>query len=165
MDHLSTFSFESQCDSADAQNNVGSTRFPRFSQCEWYRHLVVDIVLSIRILEVCSPYIFTNKKLGGIYSLLSTGFIFFSVSWKQSLMKPLLLQLGAQFVGNAVYTAVWIAAICLFMELLGFSTQKMLTAGGLGTVLLTLAGREVRNFTTSRDLKFDAQHNQTCQRT
>ena len=71
-------------------------------------------------------------------------------------MKPLLLQLGAQFVGNAVYTAVWIAAICLFMELLGFSTQKMLTAGGLGTVLLTLAGREVRNFMTNRDLKFDA---------
>ena len=61
-------------------------------------------------------------------------------------MKPLLLQLGAQFVGNAVYTAVWIAAICLFMELLGFSTQKWLTAGGLGTVLLTLAGREVRSF-------------------
>ena len=62
------------------------------------------------------------------------------------LMKVVSLQLGAQFVGNAVYTAVWIAAVCLFMELLGFSTQKWLTAGGLGTVLLTLAGREVRNF-------------------
>ncbi len=29
------------------------------------------------------------------------------------------------------------------MELLGFSTQKWITAGGFGTVLLTLAGREV----------------------
>eukprot|EP00250_Pteridium_aquilinum_P016811 c23303_g1_i1 orf=812-3142(+) len=58
--------------------------------------------------------------------------------------------LGAQFVSNAVYTAVWIAAVCLFMELLGFSTQKWLTAGGLGTVLLTLAGREIfTNFLSS----------------
>jgi len=29
------------------------------------------------------------------------------------------------------------------MELLGFNTQKWITAGGFGTVLLTLAGREV----------------------
>ena len=51
--------------------------------------------------------------------------------------------MGFDFAGKAVYTAVWIAALSLFMELLGFSTQKWLTAGGLGTVLLTLAGREV----------------------
>lgn len=58
--------------------------------------------------------------------------------------------LGAQFVSNAVYTAVWVAAVCLFMELLGFSTQRWLTAGGLGTVLLTLAGREIfTNFLSS----------------
>ncbi|KAG0476563.1 hypothetical protein HPP92_013404 [Vanilla planifolia] len=44
----------------------------------------------------------------------------------------------------------WIAAFSLFMELLGFSTQKWLTAGGLGTVLLTLAGREIfTNFLSS----------------
>lgn len=53
------------------------------------------------------------------------------------------LQVGVQFIGNAVYTSVWVAAVCLFMELLGFSTQKWITAGGFGTVLLTLAGREV----------------------
>jgi hypothetical protein len=53
-------------------------------------------------------------------------------------------QMGFQFAGRAVYSAVWVAAVSLFMELLGFSTQKWLTAGGLGTVLLTLAGREVR---------------------
>lgn len=53
------------------------------------------------------------------------------------------MQMGFQFAGKAVYTAVWIAALSLFMELLGFSTQKWVTAGGLGTVLLTLAGREV----------------------
>lgn len=53
------------------------------------------------------------------------------------------LQMGFQFAGTAVHSAVWIAAVSLFMELLGFSTQKFLTAGGLGTVLLTLAGREV----------------------
>lgn len=53
------------------------------------------------------------------------------------------LQMGFEFAGKAVYTAVWVAAVSLFMELLGFSTQKWLTAGGLGTVLLTLAGREV----------------------
>ena len=52
--------------------------------------------------------------------------------------------MGFQFAGKAVYTAVWVAAVSLFMELLGFSTQKWLTAGGLGTVLLTLAGREVQ---------------------
>lgn len=53
-------------------------------------------------------------------------------------------QMGFQFAGKAVYSAVWIAAFSLFMELLGFSTQKWVTAGGLGTVLLTLAGREVQ---------------------
>nr|GMD58323.1 Mechanosensitive ion channel protein 2, chloroplastic [Ipomoea batatas] len=51
--------------------------------------------------------------------------------------------MGFQFAGTAVYSAVWIAAVSLFMELLGFSTQKLLTAGGLGTVMLTLAGREI----------------------
>lgn len=36
------------------------------------------------------------------------------------------------------------------MELLGFSTKKWLTAGGLGTVLLTLSGREIlTNFLSS----------------
>ncbi|KAA8546705.1 hypothetical protein F0562_003158 [Nyssa sinensis] len=58
--------------------------------------------------------------------------------------------MGFQFAGKAMYTAVWVAAVSLFMELLGFSTQKWLTAGGLGTVLLTLAGREIfTNFLSS----------------
>ncbi|KAF5180107.1 Mechanosensitive ion channel protein 2 protein [Thalictrum thalictroides] len=58
--------------------------------------------------------------------------------------------MGFQFAGKAIYTAVWVAAVSLFMELLGFSTQKWLTAGGLGTVLLTLAGREIfTNFLSS----------------
>ncbi|KAK9163667.1 hypothetical protein Syun_004569 [Stephania yunnanensis] len=56
--------------------------------------------------------------------------------------RNVLLHMGFQFAGKAVYTAVWVAALSLFMELLGFSTQRWLTAGGLGTVLLTLAGRE-----------------------
>lgn len=51
--------------------------------------------------------------------------------------------MGFEFAGRAICTAVWVAAVSLFMELLGFSTQKWITAGGLGTVLLTLAGREV----------------------
>ncbi|KAK4359143.1 hypothetical protein RND71_021372 [Anisodus tanguticus] len=58
--------------------------------------------------------------------------------------------MGFEFAGKAIYTAVWVAAVSLFMELLGFSTQKWLTAGGLGTVLLTLAGREIlTNFLSS----------------
>ncbi|KAL3504869.1 hypothetical protein ACH5RR_034710 [Cinchona calisaya] len=58
--------------------------------------------------------------------------------------------MGFEFAGKAGYTAVWVAAVSLFMELLGFSTQKWLTAGGLGTVLLTLAGREIlTNFLSS----------------
>ncbi|KAK7309575.1 hypothetical protein RJT34_06419 [Clitoria ternatea] len=58
--------------------------------------------------------------------------------------------MGFQFAGKTVYSAVWIAAFSLFMELLGFSTQKWVTAGGLGTVLLTLAGREIfTNFLSS----------------
>ncbi|GAB2283208.1 hypothetical protein Dimus_017733 [Dionaea muscipula] len=58
--------------------------------------------------------------------------------------------MGYEFAGKAVYSAVWVAAAALFMELLGFSTQKWLTAGGLGTVLLTLAGREIfTNFLSS----------------
>ncbi|KAM7261743.1 hypothetical protein ACFE04_020820 [Oxalis oulophora] len=58
--------------------------------------------------------------------------------------------MGYQFAGKAVYSAVWVAAVSLFMELLGFSTKKWLTAGGLGTVLLTLAGREIfTNFLSS----------------
>jgi len=59
------------------------------------------------------------------------------------------LQVGVQFIGNTVYTSVWVAAVCLFMELLGFSTQKWITAGGFGTVLITLAGREVIFFELS----------------
>lgn len=51
--------------------------------------------------------------------------------------------MGLDFAGKAVYWSVWIAAFALFMELLGFSTQRWVTAGGLGTVLLTLAGREI----------------------
>ncbi|CAL9065199.1 mechanosensitive ion channel protein 2, chloroplastic [Musa acuminata AAA Group] len=59
-------------------------------------------------------------------------------------------KMGFHFAGKAIYTAVWVAAISLFMELLGFSTQKWITAGGLGTVLLTLAGREIfTNFLSS----------------
>ncbi|CAO2834533.1 unnamed protein product [Amaranthus hypochondriacus] len=58
--------------------------------------------------------------------------------------------MGFEFAGKAIYTAVWVASVSLFMELLGFSTQKWLTAGGLGTVLLTLAGREIfTNFLSS----------------
>ncbi|TYH95408.1 hypothetical protein ES332_A12G103500v1 [Gossypium tomentosum] len=58
--------------------------------------------------------------------------------------------MGFQFAGKAIYSAVWVAAVSLFMELLGFSTEKWLTAGGLGTVLLTLAGREIfTNFLSS----------------
>ncbi|KAL6317087.1 hypothetical protein AAG906_029839 [Vitis piasezkii] len=58
--------------------------------------------------------------------------------------------IGFQSAGKAVYTAIWVAAVSLFMELLGFPTQKWLTAGGLGTVLLTLAGREIfTNFLSS----------------
>ncbi|XP_047319911.1 mechanosensitive ion channel protein 2, chloroplastic-like [Impatiens glandulifera] len=58
--------------------------------------------------------------------------------------------MGVQFAGKAIYTAAWVAGVSLFMELLGFSTQKWLTAGGLGTVLLTLAGREIfTNFLSS----------------
>ncbi|CAH8353674.1 unnamed protein product [Eruca vesicaria subsp. sativa] len=58
--------------------------------------------------------------------------------------------MGFQFAGKAVYSAVWVAAVSLFMELLGFSTHKWLTAGGLGTVLITLAGREIlTNFLSS----------------
>ncbi|XP_059279623.1 mechanosensitive ion channel protein 3, chloroplastic-like [Lycium ferocissimum] len=58
--------------------------------------------------------------------------------------------MGFEFAGKAISTAVWVAAVSLFMELLGFSTQKWLTAGGLGTVLLTLAGREIlTNFLSS----------------
>ncbi|KHF99185.1 Mechanosensitive ion channel 3, chloroplastic -like protein [Gossypium arboreum] len=58
--------------------------------------------------------------------------------------------MGFDFAGKAVYTAVWVAAVSLFMELLGFSTQRWVTAGGLGTVLITLAGREIfTNFLSS----------------
>lgn len=54
------------------------------------------------------------------------------------------------FIANAVSTSVWVAAVCLFLELLGFSTHKWLAAGGMGTVLLTLAGREIfTNFLSS----------------
>ena len=54
-----------------------------------------------------------------------------------------LRQMGFDFITKALYTGIWIAAVSLFMELLGFNTQKWITAGGFGTVLLTLAGREV----------------------
>ena len=48
--------------------------------------------------------------------------------------------MGFEFAGKVVYTAVWVADFLLFMEMLCVSTQKWLTVGCLGTVLLTLAG-------------------------
>ncbi|CAN6284252.1 unnamed protein product [Urochloa humidicola] len=58
--------------------------------------------------------------------------------------------MGFDFIMKALYTGIWIAAVSLFMELLGFNTQKWITAGGFGTVLLTLAGREIfTNFLSS----------------
>ncbi|KAK3150115.1 hypothetical protein QOZ80_3AG0228620 [Eleusine coracana subsp. coracana] len=58
--------------------------------------------------------------------------------------------MGYDFTTKALYTGIWIAAFSLFMELLGFNTQKWITAGGFGTVLLTLAGREIfTNFLSS----------------
>lgn len=52
--------------------------------------------------------------------------------------------MGFNFAGKAIHIAIWVAAGSLFMELIGFSTQKWVTAGGLGTVILTLSGREVQ---------------------
>ncbi|KAI3723000.1 hypothetical protein L2E82_34262 [Cichorium intybus] len=63
--------------------------------------------------------------------------------------------MGFQFTGKDVYTAVWVAALSLFMELLGFSTKKWLTDGGLRTVLLTLVGRETRVQLTPTDQPMD----------
>ncbi|KAE9603833.1 putative mechanosensitive ion channel MscS, LSM domain-containing protein [Lupinus albus] len=58
--------------------------------------------------------------------------------------------MNIDFISKAVYTAIWVAAVSLFMESLGFSTQRLLTAGGLGTVLLSLSGREIfTNFLSS----------------
>ncbi|PNT75443.1 hypothetical protein BRADI_1g32757v3 [Brachypodium distachyon] len=58
--------------------------------------------------------------------------------------------MGLDFSIKAIYTGIWIAAVSLFMELLGFNTKKWITAGGFGTVLLTLAGREIlTNFISS----------------
>ncbi|GKE68938.1 hypothetical protein Tco_1527010, partial [Tanacetum coccineum] len=45
----------------------------------------------------------------------------------------LVVSMGYEFDGKAVYSALWVASITLFMELLGFSTQKWVTAGGLRT--------------------------------
>lgn len=67
--------------------------------------------------------------------------------------------MGFQFAGKAVYSAVWVAAFALFMELLGFSTQKWVTAGGLGTVLITLAGREVWDLLLLLILPLSISHN------
>ncbi|GAU23675.1 hypothetical protein TSUD_304500, partial [Trifolium subterraneum] len=62
----------------------------------------------------------------------------------------LFFKMSIDLIGKAVYTAIWVAAVSLFMELLGLSTQKWLTAGGMGTVLLSLAGREIfTNFLSS----------------
>eukprot|EP00897_Mesotaenium_endlicherianum_P000513 jgi/Mesen1/10462/ME000082S09970 len=57
---------------------------------------------------------------------------------------------GTQFVGNFLYSLVWGISTLLFMEGLGVRTQKWITAGGFGGVLLTLAGRELlTNFLSS----------------
>ncbi|KAH9314822.1 hypothetical protein KI387_023449, partial [Taxus chinensis] len=51
--------------------------------------------------------------------------------------------LGFEFIRNALITAVCVAGLALFFENVGFPIQKWLFAGGFGTVLLTLAGREI----------------------
>ncbi|KMZ76326.1 Mechanosensitive ion channel protein 2, chloroplastic [Zostera marina] len=60
------------------------------------------------------------------------------------------LSMSLEFAAKSVNTCVWIASASLFVEMLGFSTHKLLTAGGLGTLLLTLVGREIfTNFLSS----------------
>lgn len=88
-------------------------------------HLTHELSKGKKIFVLTSRYHIINKPFNIIVIII--------IFW----------QMGFQFAGKAIYSAVWVAAVSLFMELLGFSTQKWLTAGGLGTVLLTLAGREV----------------------
>ncbi|GLJ15111.1 hypothetical protein SUGI_0247000 [Cryptomeria japonica] len=51
--------------------------------------------------------------------------------------------LGFEFIRNALITAVCVVGVALFFENVGFPIQKWIFAGGFGTVLLTLAGREI----------------------
>ncbi|GBG62268.1 hypothetical protein CBR_g29876 [Chara braunii] len=64
-------------------------------------------------------------------------------AWAEGAGEEATKNIGFQFIGNSVSTLVWVAAVFLFMELMGFSTQKWITAGGFGTVVLTLAAREI----------------------
>ena len=107
-----------QSDTAGTEVHVGESGCRGFSQCK-------PAIFYIRT-EIAVVFVGFSHPLFSVFNCR-----FFS------------LQIGVQFIGNAVYTSVWVAAVCLFMELLGFSTQKWITAGGFGTVLITLAGREV----------------------
>ncbi|KAG6502459.1 hypothetical protein ZIOFF_034732 [Zingiber officinale] len=84
-----------------------------------------------------------HKFIYGVFIMYPSSFIQQSQKFFTETSADETRKMSFQFAGRAVYTAVWVAAVSLFMELLGFSTHKWVTAGGLGTVLLTLAGREV----------------------
>ena len=103
-----------------------------------------------------------NLFLWMVWRRLTASFealLMFAFGWKFCVKQLCfhLGQMGFQFAGKAIYTAVWVGSVSLFMELLGFSTQRWLTAGGLGTVLLTLAGREVLCFLYSRTQLFKCE--------
>ncbi|CAN1829168.1 Mechanosensitive ion channel protein 2, chloroplastic [Linum perenne] len=123
----------------------------------WAGALFICRVLDPVVLPTEASQVVKQRLLNFVQSL-STVLAFAYTLSRYSFMKncydSLLLQsfgqMGLDFVGKAIYSSVWVAAFSLFMELLGFSTHKWLTAGGLGTVLLTLAGREIfTNFLSS----------------
>lgn len=125
----------------------------------WIAVILICRAFDPVVLSTEASQAIKQRFLNFVRSLSTVlAFAYCTASLSQQMQKLMLDQqgtqdsrnVGADFIGNTVYTAVWIAAVCLFMELLGFSTQKWLTAGGLGTVLLTLAGREIfTNFLSS----------------
>ncbi|KAF5738031.1 mechanosensitive ion channel protein 2 chloroplastic [Tripterygium wilfordii] len=125
----------------------------------WTGAILICRALDPMVLPTESSQVVKQRLLNFVRSLSTVlAFAYCSSSVIQQAQKFLMetsdssdpRNMGFQFAGKAVYSAVWVAAVSLFMELLGFSTQKWLTAGGLGTVLLTLAGREIfTNFLSS----------------
>lgn len=53
-------------------------------------------------------------------------------------------QVGKELVLQTIDAGIWFLGFALGMELLGVASNSFITAGGIGTLVFTFAGKEVR---------------------
>ncbi|GJV91720.1 mechanosensitive ion channel protein 2, chloroplastic-like protein [Tanacetum coccineum] len=115
----------------EVESSITTTRYllSVFSDQSLIRRVLEPVILP------SAPSQAVKQRLLNFVRSLSTvlAFAYCLLRWVMNLLEKLFIR----------QCGLHLFCYSLFMELLGFSTQKWVTAGGLDTVLLTLAGREI----------------------